>query len=212
MQNQTGWLFRGKQLDSENRKLAERVAQLEGENTLLKDQAVRYEQLRNDLGFVKQSPKALLAADIIARRIDSKYETLLVARGTNDGVKVDSAVVTRNGLVGRVFETTATTAAVLMITDQKSGAGGRVLRANSRAIGVCKGDNSNTLTLTYLENDADIVAGDEIVTSGLGGIYPPGIRIGVVREVKVDPTSAIKTAKVVPAVVFDKLEEVYIQK
>ena len=154
----------------------------------------------------------LLAADIIARRIDAKFETLLLARGERDGVKLDSIVITRNGLVGRVLEVTATTASVLMITDQKSGVGARVLRPESRALGICKGDNTNLLTLTYLDNDADIRVGDEIITSGMGGVFPSGIRIGVVKEVKIDPASAIKTAKLTPYVNFDRVEEVYIRR
>ncbi len=212
VQDQTNWIFRGRQYAGENQQLKEQVKQLEGENALLKDQSARYEQLRADLGFVKNHQPQLLAADILARRIDSKFETMLIARGERDGVKLDSIVVTRNGLVGRVFEATATTASVLMITDQKSGVGARVLRADSRALGVCKGDNTNLLTLTYLDSDANIRIGDEIITSGLGGVFPSGIRLGTVKEVKVEPSSAIKTAKLVPFVNFDRLEEVYIRK
>lgn len=212
VQNQTDWIFRGRRYANENRELRDRVAQLEGENALLRDQSARYQQLRSDLGFVQNHQPALLAADILSRRIDFKFETLLIARGERDGVKPDSIVITRNGLVGRVFEVTATTASVLMITDQKSGVGARVLRPESRALGVCKGDNTNLLTLTYLDNDADIRVGDEIITSGMGGVFPSGIRIGSVKEVKIDPASAIKTAKLIPYVNFDRLEEVYIRR
>lgn len=210
--SQSEWIFRGRRFAEENRRLEARIAELEGENALLKEKTARYDQLRDDLGFVKQAQSTLLPADILSRRIDFKFETLLVARGANDGVKKDSVVVTKNGLVGRVTEVSAGNAVVLLITDLKSGVGARVQRAESRALGVCKGTNSPLLTLTYLDNAADIKPGDEITTSGVGGVFPGGLRIGTVLEVKPDPSSAIKTAKVRPTVNFDRLEEVYIVK
>ena len=209
---QSEWIFRGRRFAEENRRLQGRIAELEGENAALKEKSARYDQLRDDLGFVKQATSTLLPADILSRWIDFKFETLIVARGANDGVKKDSIVITRNGLVGRVTEVTGGTASALLITDQKSGVGARVQRPESRALGVCKGMNSPFLTLTYLDNAADIKPGDEIVTSGIGGVFPGGIRIGTVIEVKPDPSSAVKTAKVRPIVNFDRLEEVYIIK
>ncbi len=206
------WIFRGRRFAEENHRLEARIAELEGENAGLKEKAARYDQLREDLGFVKQAQSQMLPADILVRRIDFKFETLLLARGAKDGVKIGNVVVTRNGLVGRITEVTGSSSTVLLITDQKSGVGARVQRAESRALGVCKGNNFPTLTLTYLDNAADIRIGDEIVTSGSGGVFPGGLRIGTVLEVKPDPGSAVKTARIRPIVNFDRLEEVYIVK
>lgn len=210
--SQSEWIFRGRSLAGENHRLATRLAELEGENAALKEKSARYDQLRDDLGFVRQAQSTLLPADILSRRIDFKFETLLVARGESDGVKVGNTVMTRNGLVGRVTEVTGGTASVLLITDQKSGVGARVQRPESRALGVCKGTNSSVLNLTYLDNAADIRIGDEIVTSGNGKVFPGGLRIGTVLEVKPDPGSAVKVARIRPIVNFDRLEEVYIVK
>lgn len=208
---QTGWLFRGHATEDENRRLKERVAQLEGEKAALLEAQTNYSRLRDDLGFVHANTPRLLAADITARKTDPKFDTLIINRGSRDGVRINSMVRTRNGLVGRVFELTPGTASVLMLTDQKSGVGGRVQRAASRAVGVCEGNNSTRLELKYLPGDADIKPGDLIVTSGLGGMFPPGQVIGTVESVKPDENNVGKTAQVHPAVEFDRLEEVYVQ-
>ncbi len=208
---QTGWLFRGRALDAENRRLRDRMAQLEGEAAALREAQVNYDRLRDDLGFAHANTPRLLAADITARKTDPKFDTLVINRGVRDGVRVNSMVRTRSGLVGRVFEVTPGTASVLMLTDQKSGVGGRVQRANSRSVGVCEGNNSSRLDFRYLPSEADIKPGDLIVTSGLGGVFPPGQLIGTVESVKADEGNVGKTAVVRPVVEFDRLEEVYVQ-
>ena len=207
---QTGWIFHGHTVANDNQKLRARVAELEGQNTRLLESQIRYEHLRDDLKFVQTTPLHLLAADVWARRPDPKFDTLLIGRGSSDGVKVNSPVVTRSGLAGRIIEVGPATATVLLITDQNSGAGGRVQRTGSRAAGVCKGDNSNLLSMVYLPGDADIKPGDVIVTSGLGGVFPPGLFIGTVKEVQMDAGNALKIGRVAPKVDFDRLEEVYV--
>lgn len=208
---QTGWLFHGRAAEAENRQLKERVAQLEGENAALKEAQVNLDRLRDDLGFARSNKPRLLAADITARKTDPKFDTLIINRGSRDGVRINSMVRTRNGLVGRVFEVTPGTASVLMLTDQKCGVGARVQRAASRAVGVCEGNNSSRLEMKYLPGDADIKPGDLIVTSGMGGLFPAGQGIGTVESVKADENNVGKTAVIRPFVEFDRLEEVYVQ-
>jgi rod shape-determining protein MreC len=208
--DQTAWIFQGHALAEENRRLQARVTELEGENTALREAQYKYDQLRADLGFVHAAQSKLLAADIIARRPDPKFDTLVISRGSRDGVRPNSVVVTRDGLVGRVFEVTPGTASVLMLTDQNSGVGARVQRPASRATGICKGDNSAQLSLVYLPNDADIKVGDVIVSSGLGGVFPPGLLIGTVAQVKAEEGNLLKSARLSPRVDFNRLEQVYV--
>ncbi len=207
---QTSWIWHGHAISEENQQLRERIAQLEQENAALREAAIKYESLRADLGFVRAQKTSLLAADVIARRPDPKFDTLVIARGGADGVRPNSVVVTREGVVGRVFEVTPGTASVLMLTDQNSGVGARVQRAKSRATGICKGDNSKALSLVYLPNDADIKLGDRIVTSGLGGVFPPGLPIGTVVDVRTEEGNFLKSARLRPFVDFDRLEQVYV--
>ncbi len=210
--DQTGWIFHGHALAGQNQKLRARVAELEGQNTRLLEAQIRYEHLRDDLKFVKTTPLNLMAADVWARRPDPKFDTLLIGRGSSDGVRINSPVMSRSGLVGRVIEVGPNTASVLMLTDQNSGVGARVQRVGSRATGVCKGDNSGLLSMVYLPSDADIKPGDVVVTSGLGGVFPLGLFIGVVKDVRTDAGNALKIGRIAPKVDFDRLEEVYVLK
>jgi len=205
---QTEWIRRGRSLAEENRKLRERVAELEGANNQLKESQAELDRIRADLGFAKSAGNRLIAADIISMKSDPKFDTMVISRGSGDGVKTTSVVVTRDGVVGRVFEVEPGSAAVLMLTDQKSGVGARVQR--SRAIAICEGDNLSTLSMLGLPNTADVRVGDSVVTSGLGGVYPGGLLIGAVSEVRRDAANGGMVVRIKPQVAFDKLEEVYV--
>ena len=207
---QTGWIFHGHAVAAENQTLRKRVAELEGENARLQEAEINYDRLRADLKFVQKQGNRLLAAGVVARRPDPKFDTLVIGRGSGDGIAVNNTVVTRDGIVGRITEVGPNSAVVLMLTDQNSGVGARVQRPKSRATGVCKGENTNLLSMVYLPSDADIKPGDLIVTSGLGGVYPAGLVIGTVKEVGKDDGNALKVGRIVPKVDFERLEEVYV--
>jgi rod shape-determining protein MreC len=208
--DQTGWIGRGRALADENEKLRQRVAELESQTTALAEADIKLNKLKDDLEFVRTARTPPLAAEVIAHRADPKFDTLLLNRGARDGIHVHSVVVTRSGVVGQVSEITPTTATVLMLTDQNAGVGGRVQRPESRALGICKGDNTRFITLTNLPPDADIKPGDKVVTSGIGGIFPSGLLIGTVENVTRDSENVNNAAQVRPSVDFARLEEVYV--
>jgi rod shape-determining protein MreC len=208
--SQVGWITHGHALADENRRLAQRVAELEKENSGLREAGIDNERLRGDLGFVAKLTPHPLGADVLERRANPNFDTILISRGSRDGVRPHSVVVTRAGLVGQVWEVSPTTSSVVLLTDPQYGSvGGRVQRANSRAEGVCHGDASSTLTMIDLRNDANIKPGDLIVTSGYS-VFPKGILIGKVKDIKNDEGGVTKTARLVSAVDFDRLEEVYV--
>lgn len=207
---QVSWIFRGRASAEEIDSLRGEVAQLKAENARLTEARIDLDRLKQDLGFVHSKSVPPLAANVIARRSDPKFDTLMIDHGSSDGVHPNSVVVSRSALVGRVFEVTPNTASVLMLTDQNSGVGARVQHADSRAVGICKGDNTGELSLVYLPSNAAVKAGDVIVTSGLGGVYPAGILIGTVLSVANEEGNVQKTARVRPGADFDRLEEVYL--
>ncbi|HLV78856.1 MAG TPA: rod shape-determining protein MreC [Chthonomonadaceae bacterium] len=209
IQTQTGWFFHGSALAAENRRLRAQIGALQAENASLQEEGIENTRLRADLGFQRAAPYRLLPAEVAALRPDPQYDTLLLSRGSRDGVRPSGVVVAPAGLVGRVLEVSPDTASVLLLTDPNSSVGARVQRAASRALGICKGDGAAQLTMTYLAPDADVQPGDRILTSGLGGVFPAGLSIGVVTAVRLDPASGLKTAAVKPSVDFDRLDEVY---
>ena len=97
---------------------------------------------------------------------------MIISRGQRDGIKKYMLVINREGVVGYVNEADLLTASVVLLTDQNAALGARVQRANSRAVGICKGTNGPLLNLTELTNDTDIKVGDLIITSGLSRLYP----------------------------------------
>lgn len=222
---QTGWLVHGRGMDADNRRLRAQVEELQGQVAQLAELQTENERLRADLKFVQTQKTAPLAAEVLARRPSRDYDTIIIGRGSRGGVHVGSIVRTRNGLVGKVSEVSPTTAVVILLTDPNGGVGGRVQRNGARsATGVCKGDYSTQLTMLDMAGDADIRAGDLVVTSGFYTLvpgqakgtntvlqtYPKGIPIGTVVSVRSDEGSISKTAVLQPVVDFDRLEEVYV--
>ena len=215
---QTGWIFRGRGVSAENERLSRRVADLESENASLREARIGYDRLRADLNFVRTIKRPPLAAEIWSRRPDPKYDTLIISRGSRDGVKPHDLVICPEGIVGYVSEADPITATVVLLTDQNSTLGARVQRAGSRAVGLCHGSNGPLLSMTDLEHEADVKPGDLVVTSGLSRLYPKTLEgtpprdliIGVVVKVQADPAGAGKTALVRPKANYDRMEEVYV--
>jgi len=215
---QTGWIFKGRGVAAENDRLSRRVADLESENARLREVQISYERLRADLNFVTSIKNPPLAAEIWSRRPDPKYDTLIISRGSRDGVRPHNLVISPEGVVGSVSEVDAVTATVVLLTDQNSTLGARIQRTNSRAVGLCRGSNGPLLSMTDLDHEADVKPGDLVVTSGLSRLYPKTLEgtpprdliIGVVVNVRPDPSSSGKTALVKPKVNYDRMEEVYV--
>lgn len=210
---QFGWLFRGRSLAAENRALREENDRLKQDNARLTEADISASRLRAQLGFPFQIPAKRLAADIVERQLHPHSDDFTIHRGTRDGLLRGAPVVVPAGLVGQVYDAGDTTSVVVMVTDTLSGVGAMVQRPESRAVGVCKGDGTGSLSLQYLARDADVKVGDTIISSGLGGttgIFPKGIPIGVVTRVVNDTSGATKQVTVRPSVRFDRLEEVYV--
>lgn len=210
---QFGWLFRGRALAEENRRLRAENGRLRQEAAALREADTSARRLRQQLGFQETLPPTRLAADVLSYRPSPSFATMVLSRGSRDGVRPRGVVVTSRGLVGQVFDVGPTTSAVLLLTDASAAVGGRVQREASRAAGVCRGTGGEMLSLNYLDRGADVKPGDTIVSSGLGGeqgVFPPGIPIGEVVGVENEASGATKRVEVRPFVTFHNLEEVYI--
>ncbi|MBC7809001.1 MAG: rod shape-determining protein MreC [Akkermansiaceae bacterium] len=189
------------------------IARLESDNSRLKLENERLRnadadatRLRKALDFAELSPKPLLSAEIIALLPSANAETLLVSRGTNDGVKVGSVARTADGLLGQVTEVGSNTAQVLLLSDNSSGVGVLVQRRDpktggvkDRAVAVVRGrGRGQQLTVVYLRREDDIRVGDTVISSGFGGIIPAGVPIGTITEIVTEKTGFVKSARVEP--------------
>jgi rod shape-determining protein MreC len=185
----------------ENRKLANTIASLretQQENLRLR-KLLRYEESFNIQSVV---------ARVIARDVSTEFQAIRINRGERAGVRKDMAVITNEGVVGRVLRTTQTTADIVTITDLLSAVDSIVER--SRARGVVEGLSENTCTLRYTLRTDDIQPQDVLVSSGLGGIFPKGIPVGTVSKVNRKPFGISQDVEVRPSVDFSKLEEVLV--
>lgn len=210
---QFGWLLHGRSPAAENRRLRDENGRLREANARLMEAEITAQRLRAHLGFESRPPPNKIAADIVSLRPNANFETMVINRGTRDGVRVNSVVVSPKGVVGHVSGVAPTTADVLLITDSMSAVGSMVQRPESRAQGVCRGNGSPVLTMAYVDGAADVKAGDVIISSGMGGsngVFPKGLPVGTVARVSNDASGSTKRVTVKPAVDMDRLEEVYV--
>lgn len=193
-------------LRSENQELRHVVFQLT-------EKAAENERLQAMLEFrTKSVAFQMKAATVIGRDPGILNYSILINQGANDGLKINMPVVTHQGLVGHVMETFAGAAKVRLLVDTGSSAASMVQRPQSRAVGIVEGNPSqvSVLRMKNLMRDGDVIKGDKIMTSGLGGIYPKGLLIGEVTDVVDDDGGLLKTAMIRPTLDFSRLEEVFV--
>jgi rod shape-determining protein MreC len=193
-------------MKAENEQLRQQTLQV---NEVLAENA----RLKAILDYKKSATQYdFVVAAVIARDPGSWTSTVMINRGSSDGIDKDMPVVTPRGLVGNVVQTFPHSAKVLLLTDGKSAVGSLVQRPESRVAGIVEGAGAPPLAprMVNLARDADVIKGDKIITSGLGGIYPKGFVIGEVTEVVNEEGGLLKYAVLKPAADFDRLEEVQV--
>jgi rod shape-determining protein MreC len=209
-----GWAFH-RATYAENRALRERVRTLETELQQRAHRAQESARLRELLSLQQAVPLDTLAAQVVGRDGVPWFRSLTLDKGERDGVRLDAAVISATGVVGRVFAVGPHAARVQVLLDRDSGAAALVER--SRVSGVVSGQLRATesgvedLAFKYVSERADVVVGDVVVTSGLDRIFPKGLVIGRVRLVG-DVTGLFREVRVEPSARFDRLEEVLVLK
>lgn len=174
-------------------------------------------RLRELLELRRILPHDTLVAQVIVRDAMQWFRILKIDKGSNQGVTRDAAVISSTGVVGRVIRVGPNAAQVQLLLDQQSGVGARIER--SRVTGVVSGQvsrqsatpdaSAGDLVMKFVPMLADVVEGDVVVTSGLEGMFPPGLVIGRVRSV-VRGSGLFKEVKVAASADFDRLEEVLV--
>jgi rod shape-determining protein MreC len=198
---------------AENRRLEQRVRELETQLEARSHGAAASDRLRELLGLRDALPLKTVAAQVVSRDGEPWFRTLTLDRGEGDGVTLNAPVLSPTGVVGRVFAVGPHAARVQLLLDRDSGAG--VLIERSRATGVVSGQvsgpdsTSGDLVMKYVPERADVVVGDLVVTSGLDRIYPKGLVVGRVRSVA-KGSGLFQEIRVEPSARFSQLEEVLV--
>ena len=149
-----------------------------------------------------------IVARVIARDVSTDFRSIRINRGEANGVKVNMAVVTAEGVVGRVLRVTEDTADVVILTDLLSSIESIVER--SRARGMVEGKTDELVQLRYLLRTDDVQLGDVLVSSGLGGVFPKGVPVGIVSKIEKKKYGISQEVEVRPSVNFVRLEEVLV--
>lgn len=194
----------------ENQRLKKRMAELESLNTLFQELGKENQRLKDLLEFRKDLPSEIISAQIIGKDTTSWFQSILLNKGADSGVKANQPVVTSKGLVGKVMRTTMSTALVELITDKNSRVAAMVQKNRTEAI--LRGQSSPICVMDYLDRDADIEVGDYVISSGMGGIFPKGLMLGIITKVERESYGLFQYAEVTPQVPFSMLEEVLILK
>jgi len=199
--------------------LAQRYEQLEKRNKELESKLLQFEEISEENTRLKKlldfstglSPQLeTRAASVTGRDYGNWFGSIIINKGTEDGIRQDMAVITPDGLVGRVFNVSRNTAKVLLITDPRSGVG--CLVQGTRAPGIVEGvaGGRGQLRMVNIPTDLAPETGDRVITSGLGSVFPKGVPVGYVREVKKEQSGLFNMAGGEPYVDFNRLEEVLV--
>ena len=198
-------------LKQENEELKQKNSELEQSLRELENIKTQNETLKEYLNLTeKYGEYKTIPGYVINKDISNYSKTIVINIGTDDGVEENMTVIADQGLVGHVVSVTNDTAKVQTIIDTASSVSASMSRTKDSI--VCKGtlDETSTLKAMYIPTDVNIVQGDSIETSGLGGIYPKGIHIGTVKQVTNTQNLVDRYAIVETAVDFDKLDTVLV--
>lgn len=203
------------EVEAENQKLREELALVK--QALRENEAMGKEniQLRAALGLAERDSSFVFeAAEVVAKNADNWTRSFTINKGSSAGIAPDNCVITAEGMVGYVSEVGQTWATVTAITDTTMEAS--AIASRTRDVASAEGDfglmAENLFKLSYLPRNTQLLSGDVIETSGVGGLFPKGIVLGTVTEVKNESHGISKYAIVKPAVDLDSVNHVLVIK
>jgi len=192
---------------AENRQLKEQIEQMRLEQVRLNEDAAQAHRLQTLLAFKEQYVSKTVAAQVIGSSGVDSSRVVYIDKGENSGIARDMAVITADGIVGKVLQVYPSVSQVLLISDQTSGVG--VLLANSRLQGVLVGTASGEVSLNGIMSDEKVPAGEAVLTSGGDQIFPKGMPVGTVSKVALGKDLFL-SIKIKPAANLSRLEEVLV--
>jgi rod shape-determining protein MreC len=195
-------------LHEENRRLKKALEHARGEVTLLRETERTNRRLQKLMNFSKDYDLPVVGARVVAWDPGPWFKTLTIDRGTANGLVTGLPVVNEQGVVGRVVEVSPRFAKVLLITDYNSRIDALVSRNRER--GIVAGRGEKTLGILYVRKNIELMRGDMVVTSGMGGMFPKGIPLGRISRIKRTGHDIFLEIDMTPAVDFDHLEELLV--
>lgn len=201
------------ELLNENKRLRLEIEELRNEIQQSKPFHDENQELRTLLKLKSTSKYRLLAAQLLARDVNGWWQMARIDKGDEDGIRADLPVISPEGLAGQIVNVSRNSSDVLFLTNPKVKIAARLAR--SEIFGIVRGqdmawEGDAKCRMDFIMKGADINRADEVVTSGLGGVYPAGLVIGYVESVQIDPSGLFQYAEVIPAADFKSLDVVFI--
>jgi rod shape-determining protein MreC len=199
------------ELEKENTGLKVENRELRATNQGLRDVEREVNRLRHALNYRERSVFKLVPAVVVTRDSSTWWHTMTVNRGKEDGIETDMAVVTDEGLVGKTTTVASNISIVLLVSDENCRVAATV--EGTREQGIVSGERVTTgitpsLYLNFLSKQADLKPGQKVYTSGMGGVFPSGLPIGMVKTFRVRELDG--QAQLTPAMDLSHLEDVFI--
>lgn len=211
-------------LKEENDRLTGQVQSLKEELNHYVNSSIQYNLMREQLKFLEVNPESKIYAEVIGESVDNFHRVLLINKGSNAGIRRNFPVVLHEGVVGRVQSVSPFSSVVQLIIDRRHRFPVLVRRSRDRMItrgdgtslrlvaqdrGIASG-RGEELYVNRIRMLADVEKGDRVITSGLAGIFPKGLLVGVITKVERERHELFQTAQIQPVVDFNKIEGVFV--
>ena len=192
----------------ENTILKKQISRLESDLTSMEEMRKENLRLKKLLSFSEEQSHQKIMAQVVGWDSANEFKVIRLNKGTRHGIKAMSPVVTDHGLVGYVYRATENYSDVLTILDQNNRVD--IVVERTRTHGIVEGVFNFKCALKYIMRNEPVEVGDKLITAGVGGIYPKGIKVGMITDISKENFGMTLSIEVVPSVDFDKLEEVLV--
>ena len=192
----------------QNEAMREKLDRLADENLQLREALVASGRLERIAEMRDEFEIPMLPAELVGLDASPWFRSVLIDRGRAHGVRSGMPVISEQGVVGVVTASSRNAAKTMLLLDRQSAIDGVIQR--SRARGIVRGRSTEELEFEFVAGGRDVRVGDVVITSGLGGVYPKGLRVGEVTAVSEPDVRLLRTATLDPGVDFGRLEQVFV--
>jgi rod shape-determining protein MreC len=201
-------------LAEENKRLYQEILVLQARIRVRENLEDENLELRRQLEFRNRRPEFLIPAEVAARTIGGWWQNIRLAKGRSDGIQMNQAVISPDGLIGKTVNVSAKSAEVLLLSDPACKVSARIQRTG--AFGVVSGRGVNRsgypiVQMQFIHKDTPVRVGDEVVASGLGGVFPRDVLIGYVESVKIEENGLYQEAELLPQAVVNLTDVVFVR-
>jgi len=191
-----------------NKRLLKEVSKLKMSSAAYQEIKLENERLKAMLKLKERNPMTLLASTVVAEDLLSENQTLTIDKGVREGLSEQMGVLGLNGVIGNILKASKKRAQVLLLTDRFFVAEGVIQRSREKLI--IEGTGDLSITARHIRASIDVQVGDLIVTSGGDSIFPKGLPLGIVEDIKVSNAGITKTAQIKPLADLFNAEELFV--